>query len=101
MEWDGAEWKEMPKVELPYLIAKAAREFGWTLSHILDMTPVELRAMLDQVPRLNLEAATYAALAFNDPKQIGDGLQEIHDKNLSPREKWEKGIARLREAMKK
>jgi len=60
------------------------------------MTRIELRAMLKHLPRLKLESATYTALAFNDPQKLNESLQEIRDKDLSPRERWAQGIAALK-----
>jgi hypothetical protein len=94
--WDGAEWKETPKTALAYMVAKLAKEFGWRLGDILDMTISEVGAILEQMPRVNYESAMYTAIAFNDPKRITSALEEIQDSALSPRERWLKGVAKMR-----
>ena len=100
-EWDGAVWKEIPKTDFTYFIAKAAKEFGWTAPQIMDLTVCELKALFRHLPRLNLEAALPMALAFNDPQKIQSELESIYDENLSPLERWDKGIERMKEAMRR
>lgn len=100
-EWDGAQWQEVPKTNISYMIALAAKEFGWTVPQILDMTPIELRTVLGHLKQIHCEAAIYQSLAFHDPAKIQSELEEINDRNLSPRERWRKGISRMKEAMKR
>jgi hypothetical protein len=100
VEWDGAEWKELPKLNLTYMITRVARDFGWSLNEILDMTFSELQAVLEQSERLSLEGAYYTALAFNDPQKICDSLEEIHDRNLTDAERWDKARLKWKEVEK-
>ena len=94
--WDGANCKEIPKVEIAYLIAKLAHEYGWSKDQILDITLKEAAAMLEQIQRVNYESAYFTALAFNYPERLMTELEEIHDKNLSDRERWQKNLSKLR-----
>jgi hypothetical protein len=38
----------------------------------------------------------YTAIAFNEPNRLSSELEEIHDKTLTPRERWRKGMAKMK-----
>jgi hypothetical protein len=97
--WDGAEWQREPGVDFGYLITKTAKEFGWTPQQILDMTHNELKALFDNLPRVNCEAAIYTALAFNDPQELNRALEEFKDAVLTDRERTAKAMQKLKRVM--
>lgn len=98
--WDGAIWEQEPRPDLALLITRAAREFGWSVSEILDMAPGALMAMLRNVRRLSLEDSIFAALAFHDPEKIGIDLEEMRNEGLTEHERWLRNAERLRTAMR-
>ena len=99
--WNGAEWEREASVDFRYLITKAAKEFGWTVGQILEMTPNELRALLENLPRVNCEAALYVALAVGDPQKLKETLDEAASAALTDGERTVKAMKRLKEAMKR
>ncbi|MDR2528680.1 MAG: hypothetical protein LBD04_06655 [Synergistaceae bacterium] len=100
LAWNGAEWERESGLDFCYLVTKAAKEFGWTVGQIMETTPNELRALLDNLPRVNCEAALYTALAVGDPQQLKETLEEIVDAALTDRERAAKALKRLKKAMR-